>query len=461
MPCHSRTGRPAARRRACAHRPGRRAREISLALVEDVAVGDYVIVHVGYALSRLDTDEAERTLALFAEAGYGPGARRPDEIRRRVPRRRAAANGSPPPSAPRSSRRAITPSWSSAAATTHAISRYGITDLLPATCAWSTAPAARCACCRSGHGHGHFAGPRAPEVILCSYGDCLRVPASAGCRCTRRGRAAPTSHGVFGRRRARPRHAPIRIARWSFFAIGFETTTPPTALVVLRQAAALGLANFSVICNHVLAAGHRGDSTILDRPRCAGSAPCRWTVSSARRMCPRHRQPPYAASPQYRKPVVIAGFEPLDVMQAIRMLIRQVNEGRAEVENEFTRAVVADRQPQGPGLVAETFELRAQFQNGAAWASHTRRCASAPPSLCGTRGGEVRPRLPPWRTTRPASAARSCAGEEAHRLGSSAPYARRRTRWARAWCRPKAPARRTTAMAAFDIAVTTAGSLDA
>lgn len=49
-------------------------KEISLALVEDVAVGDYVIVHVGYALSRLDTDEAERTLALFAEAGYGPGA---------------------------------------------------------------------------------------------------------------------------------------------------------------------------------------------------------------------------------------------------------------------------------------------------------------------------------------------------------------------------------------------------
>ena len=49
-------------------------KEISLALVEDVAVGDYVIVHVGYALSRLDTDEAERTLALFAKAGYGPGA---------------------------------------------------------------------------------------------------------------------------------------------------------------------------------------------------------------------------------------------------------------------------------------------------------------------------------------------------------------------------------------------------
>jgi len=65
---------------------------------------------------------------------------------------------------------------------------------------------------------------------------------------------------------------------------------------------------------------------------------------------------------EYRKPVVIAGFEPLDVMQAIRMLIRQVNEGRAEVENEFTRAVTEDGNLKAQALVAETFELRRSFE---------------------------------------------------------------------------------------------------
>jgi hypothetical protein len=65
---------------------------------------------------------------------------------------------------------------------------------------------------------------------------------------------------------------------------------------------------------------------------------------------------------EYRKPVVIAGFEPLDVMQAILMLVRQVNEGRAEVENEFTRAVTPRRQPQGPGADGDVFELRESFE---------------------------------------------------------------------------------------------------
>ena len=65
---------------------------------------------------------------------------------------------------------------------------------------------------------------------------------------------------------------------------------------------------------------------------------------------------------EYRKPVVIAGFEPLDVMQAIRMLIRQVNDGRAEVENEFSRAVDRDGNIKAQHLVAEVFELRKNFE---------------------------------------------------------------------------------------------------
>jgi hydrogenase expression/formation protein HypD len=65
---------------------------------------------------------------------------------------------------------------------------------------------------------------------------------------------------------------------------------------------------------------------------------------------------------EYRKPVVIAGFEPLDVMQAVEMLVRQVNEGRAEVENEFTRAVTPEGNAKAKALVAEVFELRRAFE---------------------------------------------------------------------------------------------------
>jgi hydrogenase expression/formation protein HypD len=65
---------------------------------------------------------------------------------------------------------------------------------------------------------------------------------------------------------------------------------------------------------------------------------------------------------EFRKPVVIAGFEPLDVMQAVLMLVRQVNEGRAEVENEFTRAVTRDGNLKAQNLVSEIFELRREFE---------------------------------------------------------------------------------------------------
>jgi hypothetical protein len=148
---------------------------------------------------------------------------------------------------------------------------------------------------------------------------------------------------------------------------------------------------------------------------------------------------------EYRKPVVIAGFEPLDVMQAILMLVRQVNEGRAEVENEFTRAVTRDG------------NLKAQAAGG--------RGVRTAPQLRMARPGRVpysalriRPKYAAFDaerrfgldyrsvpTTRPASAAPSCAASSGRRTArSSARCARRRTRWARAWCRPKAPARRIT-----------------
>jgi hydrogenase expression/formation protein HypD len=113
---------------------------------------------------------------------------------------------------------------------------------------------------------------------------------------------------------------------------------------------------------------------------------------------------------EYRKPVVIAGFEPLDVMQAILMLVRQVNEGRAEVENEFTRAVTPRRQPEGAGLVSEVFELRRSFEwrglGEVPYSALRIRPKPTPPSTPSGASAWTTSRCP---TTRPASAAPSCA----------------------------------------------------
>ena len=126
-----------------------------------------------------------------------------------------------------------------------------------------------------------------------------------------------------------------------FFAIGFETTTPATAHLIL-QAQRRGLTNFSVYCNHVVTPA--AIQSILDSPEVR-----EWgKVRVDGFIGPSHVSAVIGSGPyeffaqEYRRPVVIAGFEPLDVLQAILMLVRQLNDGRAEVENEFSRAVTRD-----------------------------------------------------------------------------------------------------------------------
>ena len=244
---------------------------------------------------------------------------------------------------------------------THAISRYGIADLLPENIRMVHGPG--CPVCVLPIGRIDQAIRLALDegVILCTYGDCLRVPASEG----------------FSLLRARARGADIRMVYSSadavalarknperqvvFFAIGFETTTPPTAVAIL-QAAAEGLKNFSVLCCHVLTPP--AIAAILESPDIDKTDGVRLDgfVGPAHVSTIIGSRPYEGFAETYRKPVVIAGFEPLDVMQAIRMLVRQVNDGRAEVENEFTRAVSRDGNLKAQGLVAEVFALRDQFE---------------------------------------------------------------------------------------------------
>ncbi|NOT69184.1 MAG: hydrogenase formation protein HypD [Methylophilaceae bacterium] len=239
---------------------------------------------------------------------------------------------------------------------THAISRYGLTDLLPAQITLIHGPG--CPVCVLPIGRVDHAIKLALEqdVILCTYGDCLRVPASNGLsllKAKARGADVRMVYSTTDALKLAQQHPEKQVV---FFAIGFETTTPPTA-VIIKQAQALALKNFSVICNHVLtpAAMH----AILANE---GGAKLHGFVGPAHVSTVIGSRPYEVFAYDYKKPVVIAGFEPLDVMQAILMLVRQVNDGRAEVENEFTRAVTREGNLKAQALVDEVFELRDEFE---------------------------------------------------------------------------------------------------
>jgi len=244
---------------------------------------------------------------------------------------------------------------------THAISRYGVSDLLPDNVRMIHGPG--CPVCVLPIGRVDQAIGLALEhgVTLCTYGDCLRVPASGSLSLLKAKAKGGDIRMVYSSMDAVALAQKYPDRQVVFFAIGFETTTPPTA-VAIKQAAALGLTNFSVLCCHVLTPS--AISSILESPevRRWGTVPLDGFVGPAHVSTIIGSRPYEFFAEEYRKPVVIAGFEPLDVMQAIRMLVRQVNEGRAEVENEFARAVDRDGNLKAQALVAEVFEMRKAFE---------------------------------------------------------------------------------------------------
>ncbi|MBK6355286.1 MAG: hydrogenase formation protein HypD [Betaproteobacteria bacterium] len=244
---------------------------------------------------------------------------------------------------------------------THAISRYGVSDLLPANVRMIHGPG--CPVCVLPIGRVDQAIRLALEqgVTLCTYGDCLRVPASDSLSLMKARAKGGDIRMVYSSADAVALAQKNPDKQVVFFAIGFETTTPPTA-VAIKQAAALGLKNFSVLCCHVLTPS--AISSILESPevRQWGTVPLDGFIGPAHVSTIIGSRPYEFFAEEYRKPVVIAGFEPLDVMQAIKMLIRQVNEGRAEVENEFSRAVDRDGNLKAQQLVAEVFEMRKNFE---------------------------------------------------------------------------------------------------
>lgn len=239
---------------------------------------------------------------------------------------------------------------------THAIGRYGLPALLPPAVELVHGPG--CPVCVLPVGRIDQAIRLALQhhAIVCSYGDALRVPASGGLSLlAARARGADVRPVVsvanaLAIARANPQREVV------FFAIGFETTTAPTALAILT-AERERLRNFSVLCCHVLTPA--AIAHLLGGPQGAaidgiiGPAHVSVIVGSA-------AYAPLTA--RYRTPLVIAGFEPLDVLQAIAMLVRQINDGRAEVENQFSRAVTATGNAHAQALIARVLEPRSAFE---------------------------------------------------------------------------------------------------
>jgi len=244
---------------------------------------------------------------------------------------------------------------------THAIFRYGIQDLLPPSVRMIHGPGCPVCVLPIGRVDSAIRLARTPGVILCSYGDMLRVPGSERISLLKAKAGGADIRMVYSSADA------LKIAQdnpdkqVAFFAIGFETTTPPTAVAIL-QAEKLGLKNFSVFCNHVLTPS--AIANILESPevRKLGILPLDGFIGPAHVSTVIGSRPYEYFAYEYQRPVVIAGFEPLDVMQAILMLVRQLNQGRAEVENEFARAVTRDGNLKAQKIVAEVFELRKTFE---------------------------------------------------------------------------------------------------
>lgn len=244
---------------------------------------------------------------------------------------------------------------------THTISRYGLADLLPGNVKMIHGPGCPVCVLPIGRIDQAIALALQHNVIVATYADTMRVPASGGLSMMKAKALGADIRMVYSVSDA------LTIARDNpardivFFAIGFETTTPPTALA-LQLARREKLMNFSVLSCHVLTPA--AITHILESPEVRDwkTVPLDGFIGPAHVSILIGSRPYEGFAERYSKPVVIAGFEPLDVMQSILMLVRQVNDGRAVVENEFIRAVTREGNATAQAVVAEVFDVRESFE---------------------------------------------------------------------------------------------------
>ncbi|HET9976364.1 MAG TPA: hydrogenase formation protein HypD [Burkholderiaceae bacterium] len=237
---------------------------------------------------------------------------------------------------------------------THAIFRYGIRDLLPDEVEFVHGPGCPVCVLPMGRVDDCIAIAERPEVIFTTFGDAMRVPGS------KKTLLQAKADGADVRMVYSPRDA-LELARRHperevvFFGLGFETTMPSTAMTVL-EAEADAIANFSLLCNHITIVPTI--KAILDSPDLQldgfiGPGHVAMVIGT---------RPFEFIAERYRRPVAIAGFEPLDLLQALVMVLAQLADGRCEVENQYARVVRAPGNAAALAAIARVFELREFFE---------------------------------------------------------------------------------------------------
>ena len=247
---------------------------------------------------------------------------------------------------------------------THTIYKHGLEDYLPESVSLVHGPGCPVCVIPMGRLDDAIYIAEQPDVIMTSFGDMMRVPGGKGSFFDSKAKGADI----------RMVYSPLdslKIARENpdkkvvFMAIGFETTAPSTAMTVLR-AAADGLENFSIFCNHVTIIP--AIKAILDSPdmRLDGF------------LGPGHVSTVIGCKPyefiarDHNKPLVCAGFEPLDILASIYQLMVQLRDGRCEVENQYTRVVPWDGNLKALQVINEVMELRPYFEwRGLGFISHS------------------------------------------------------------------------------------------
>jgi hydrogenase expression/formation protein HypD len=243
---------------------------------------------------------------------------------------------------------------------THTIYKHGLEDHLPESISLVHGPGCPVCVIPMGRVDDAIALAEQDDVIMTSFGDMMRVPGGRGSFFDSKAAGADI----------RMVYSPLdslKIARKNpdkrviFFAIGFETTTPSTAMTVLR-AAAEGLDNFAVFCNHVRVTP--AITAILSSPDLhldgfVGPGHVSTVIGCE----------PYTYIPrEHGKPIVVSGFEPLDILTSVYMLMQQFADGRCETENEYARVVPWAGNPKALGVIDRVLEVRDTFEwRGLGW----------------------------------------------------------------------------------------------
>jgi hydrogenase expression/formation protein HypD len=237
---------------------------------------------------------------------------------------------------------------------THSIFRYGIEGMLPPSVELVHGPGCPVCVLPMGRVDDCIAIAKQPGVILATFGDALRVPGSRASLMQAKADGADVRI-VYSPLDALALARAQRDREVVFFALGFETTMPSTAFTIL-EAEADGVTNFSVFCNHITIVPTI--KAVLDSPDLQidgflGPGHVSTVIGTR----------PYAfVAERYRRPLVVAGFEPLDVLQSLWMVLRQIKSGAARIENQYGRIVVDDGNNQALAAITRVFELRPFFE---------------------------------------------------------------------------------------------------